>query len=230
MPRPLTLAALTLPLGLAAASPVHAQETLDVGVLRDTDIEVVQKLLYPKTDALELGGAVGWMPFDTYTTTPMLSLRVAKHFSENLGVEAEVSGGYGLKSYSYKQLEGPAYGIRPDAYRYLGGAFVGVQWSPIYAKMNWRGDKIFHHDVYTIAGLAGSYETALMPDRTAALSPGVGLGLGLRIFMQNGDALRVQIRDDVMMQYRDKTADAQGWFVKQNVSLTVGYSKLKRSN
>ncbi len=214
---------------LVASPAAFAQETLDVGVLKDSDISVVQKLLYPKEGALELGAAVGWMPFDTYTTTPMASFRAAKHFSEYLGVEGELSGGYSLKSFAYKQLEGPAYGIQPDAYRFLGGAMVDVQWSPIYAKLNWQGNKVVHHDIYGLAGVGAAIEQAMMPDGTIAVAPQVGLGLGMRFFLKSGDALRVQVRDDLLVQFREKTQDTQGWFLKQNVSLTVGYSKMKRS-
>ena len=214
----------------ALASPAAlAQETLDVGVLKNSDISVVQKLLYPKEGALELGAAVGWMPFDTFTTTPMASLRAGKHLSEELAIEGELSGGYSLKSYSYRQLEGPAYGIQPDAYRFLGAAMVDAQWSPIYAKLNWRGNKVLHHDVYGIGGLGATLEQAMMPDKTIAVAPTVGLGVGMRVFLKSGDALRVQVRDDVLVQFREKTEDTQGWFLKQNVSLTVGYSMMKRS-
>jgi outer membrane beta-barrel protein len=215
-------------LGLAAlgAAPATAlaQETLDVGVLKNSDQAVVQKLLYPKEGTLELGGAVGWMPFDTYTTTPVVALRGVKHLSEELGAEIELSGGYSLKNHNYKLLETPAYGIQPDAYRFLGGVMADVQWSPIYAKMNWMGKNVVHHDVYGIAGLGGALEQAMMPDGTMTFSPGAGLGVGMRFFLGNGSVIRVQLRDDLLAQKRAKTGD---WFLKQNVGLTVGFSKLK---
>lgn len=223
--RPLLAAAAVL----AASSPAFAQETLDVGVLKDSDISVVQKLLYPKEDALELGFAAGWMPFDPYSTTPMGSVRVAKHFSEYLGVEVDLSGGYGLESATYKELGSEAYGIRPDAYRYLGSITADVQWSPIYAKLNWQGNKVIHHDIYGLAGVGGTLEQAMMPDGTMAFAPAVSLGAGMRFFLKSGDALRFQVRDDLNLQFREKTEAVQGWFLKQNVSLTVGYSIMKRS-
>ena len=224
------LAAAALVASALATSPVAmAQETLDVGVLKNSDISVVQKLLYPKTDALELAVAVGLMPFDTYTTTPVASFGVVKHFSETLGVEGSLTGGYSLKNVAYKQLESPAYGIQPDAYRFLGSALVDVQWSPIYAKLNWMGKKVVHHDIYGLAGIGAAVEQAMMPDASIAVAPGLGLGVGMRFFLASGDAIRVQIRDDLLYQKRVKTAEVQPWFVKQNVALSVGYSKMKRS-
>lgn len=211
-----------------SAAPALAQDTLDVGVLKTSDIGVVQKLLYPKEGALELGGAVGWMPFDSFTTTPMASLRVGKHFSETWGGELDLSGGYSLKNHAYKQLESPAYGIQPDAYRYLGGVMVDAQWSPIYAKLNWRGAKVVHYDIYGLAGLGGALEKAMMPDGTLAFAPGAGLGVGMRFFLGEGKIIRVQLRDDLLAEKRVKTEDSQAWFLKQNVSLTIGYSMLRK--
>ena len=46
----------------AQANPV------DIGVIKDSDRSVVQKLLYSKEGRVELGGHLGWMPFDTFTT------------------------------------------------------------------------------------------------------------------------------------------------------------------
>lgn len=215
-----------LALAAIAAAPLttFAQETLDVGVLKNSDQAVVQNLLYPKEGSLELGAAVGWMPFDTYTTTPVLALRGVKHLSEELGAEIELSGGYSLKNHNYKLLETPAYGIQPDAYRFLGGVMADIQWSPVYAKLNWMGKKVVHHDIYGLAGLGGSLEQAMMPDGTTTFSPGAGLGVGMRFFLGNGSLIRVQLRDDLLAQKRAKTED---WFLKQNVSLSVGFSKLK---
>ncbi|MEC7947003.1 MAG: outer membrane beta-barrel domain-containing protein [Myxococcota bacterium] len=209
-----------------AATPAAAvaQDTLDVGVLKQSDQAVVQKLLYPKEGAFELGAAVGWMPFDTYTTTPVAALRGVLHFTEELGAELEVSGGYSLKNHAYRLLETPAYGIQPDAYRFLGGAMADLQWSPVYAKLNWMGRNVIHHDIYGLAGLGGALEQAMMPDGTTTFSPGGGVGVGMRFFLGDGNVIRVQLRDDLLAQKRAKTDD---WFLKQNVSLTVGFSKLK---
>jgi hypothetical protein len=50
----------------------------------------------------------------------------------------------------------------------------------------------------------------------------------MRFFLNQNSALRVQIRDDLLIQKRVKTADTQGTFLKQNVLLTVGYSRLSK--
>ena len=223
------LAALSLFLAgnLGASSSAQAQEALDVGMLKDSDINVVQKMLYPKAGKMELGGHVGWMPFDTYTSTPTLTFMGALHLKEDRAVEVAIGGGYSLKNANYKVLESPTYGITPDAYRYLASVLVDYQVSPVYAKINWLGRKIVHHDLYGLAGAGATIEQAFLPDGAINIAPTVGFGIGTRIFLKNGDALRIQIRDDVLYQKRIKTMDSQGYFIKQNVGLSVGYIRLQ---
>ena len=68
-------------------------------------MKIVQKLLYPKADRLEYGAHLG--VFDAYTLTPTFAATIAKHFREDMGVEATLMGGYGFKSSTYKELESP---------------------------------------------------------------------------------------------------------------------------
>ena len=212
--------------GLALASPALAQETVDVGVLKKEDIAVVQKLLYSKEGRTEFGGYVGWMPFDAYTTTPMLGIAVARHLSESLGVGVQLGGGYSLKNSAYKELEGPAYGVSPDAYRYLGSLMLDAQYSPIYAKMSWQGKNVLHHDIYGLLGVGLTVEQAMLPDNSLAFAPTLGPGIGARVFLSDKTMLRIQLKDDLLLERRVKTADTQGTFLKQNVSITVGVAGL----
>ena len=216
--------------GFLACSTAAAQDTIDVGTLKDSDIKVVQKLLYPKAGALEYGGVLGWMPFDAYTTTPVGGITVAKHSSESLGYELGIMGGYAMKNSAMKTLEGPEYGVAPDAYGYTASAIADVQWSPIYAKINWLGKKVYHHDVFLTGGLGATYERAVLPDHDTAISPTLGLGVGARIFLGDGKALRFQLRDDLIREHRAKTAETQAWFIKQNVSLLIGFSMFNKGS
>ncbi len=222
-----TIAALAA-LSFLLPSQAAAQETIDVGVLKESEIAVVQNLLYPKKDQLELGAHAGWMPFDAFTTTPIMSLTGVKHQSETLAFEVALGGGYGLKNSAYRTLEGEAYKVAPDAYRYLGSLLVDAQFSPIYAKMNWLGNRVFHHDIYVLGGAGLTVEQAIMPDNDLAFGPTAGVGIGARVFLSEASALRIQIRDDILIQSREKTTDSRGVFVKQNVALTVGYVRLKK--
>jgi outer membrane beta-barrel protein len=215
-------------LALSLGTQAHAQSAVDVGVIKNEDVKIVQKLLYPKADRLEMGGHLAFMPFDAFTFTPAAALTVAKHIREDLGFEGVLMGGYSLKNTRYTELEGPAYGVSPDAYRFLGSVMVDAQYSPIYAKMNVAGQRIFHHDIFFIGGLGATIEQAMQPDNSLAIAPTLGLGVGARVFTGGGYALRFQLRDDILREKRAKTADTQGWFIKQNVSLVIGISKLSK--
>ena len=205
---------------------------IDIGTVRDSDISVVQKLKYAKDGRSEFGLYAGVMPFDAYVFTPMAGLTFGQHTSEAWMWELVVGGGYGIKNGMYTTLEGPAYGAAPDAYRYLGSALITAQWAPIYAKMNWQGSAVIHHDVYLLGGAGATLEQALLPDNSMAVAPTVALGLGFRLFLTEKSALRIQLRDDIMYEKRTKTELTQPYFIKQNVSVTVGYTilgKAKRS-
>jgi outer membrane beta-barrel protein len=215
---------------LLVTPPALAQDTIDVGTLKNSEIQVVQKLLYPKAGAMEYGGVLGWMPFDAYTTTPVGGLTVAMHSSESLGYELSLMGGYAMKNQAMQTLEGPAYGVAPDAYGYVGSAIVDVQWSPIYAKLNWLGKRVYHHDVFLSGGLGATYEKAVLPDHDTAISPTLGLGIGARIFLGQRRALRFQLRDDLIREHREKTVESQAWFIKQNVSLLVGFTMFSKGS
>jgi len=215
-----------LSLILLASLPLEAmaQETIDVGILKNKDISVVQKQLYPKKDTSELAIHAGVMPFDPYSITPKIEVSYGKFMSETLGWEVNLGGGYGLKNGAYRELEGPAYGIAPDAYRYLGSVIGDVQWSPIYAKMAYDGKKIFHYDVYGLAGGGLTVEESFMPDTDFSFAPSISWGIGSRIFLKDGTIIRIQMRDDILFQKRAKTAETQGIYLKQNMTFSVGYT------
>ncbi|NOY27680.1 MAG: outer membrane beta-barrel domain-containing protein [Oligoflexia bacterium] len=231
MRRALSALAAAGALALTAASPpASAQDeelkTVDIGVVQDSEINVVQKLLYPKAGRSELGFHLGWMPFDAFTTTPVGAVTYGFHKTESLGFEGGIGGGYGLKNSTMRRLEGPAYAVAPDAYRYLASAWGGVEWSPIYAKMNWLGRRVIHHDVFGTATAGATMEQAILPDHTLAVAPTVGLGVGMRFFLGDRTTLRVQLKDDILAEFRTKTAETQGVFIKQNAAITAGLTLL----
>jgi hypothetical protein len=103
---------------------------------------------------------------------------------------------------------------------------MDFQWSPIYAKMNVAGKRIYHHDVFVTAGVGATIEQAIQPDATKTISPTFGTSVGFRVFTGKDYAFRFQLRDDLLLQERAKTANIRGTFLKQNVSIMIGISKL----
>ncbi|TNE88829.1 MAG: outer membrane beta-barrel domain-containing protein [Deltaproteobacteria bacterium] len=207
-------------------SMASAQETVDIGVLKDSDVQVVQKLLYPKAGRTEFGVHVGYMPFDFATKTPNAQISFQMHSTDSVSVGAWIGAGWGFKSRHYKELEGPTYGVAYNAYRYLGSALVGAEWAPIYGKSSLSYKKVVHHDVY-FSGRGGlTVESSLLPSggtSRLALGPTASVGAGMRFWLSRGSALKFELRDDVQLQRRALTED---WAIKQNVNLTVGYTIL----
>ncbi|MBM74445.1 MAG: hypothetical protein CMK59_03520 [Proteobacteria bacterium] len=204
-----------------------AQDSIDIGVLKYSDLRVVQKLTYTKTNKSEMGGHLGVMPFDAFTITPKIDFSYGKHIDEELAWEINLGGGYGLKNGTFRRLEDPAYAIAPDAYRYLGSVMANVQYAPVYAKMSWTGKDVYHHDVYGILGAGVSFEQAFLPDKDFSIAPTIAAGVGFRVFLTQSSTLRIQLRDDILLQNRAKTEQQQKRYLKQNFALTVGYTLLK---
>jgi outer membrane beta-barrel protein len=203
-----------------------AADTVDIGIIRDQDIAVVQKLLYPKAGRSEVGVHLGVMPFDAYLTTPNAQLSYDQHLSERFGVTLVAGGGYGFKTQVYRTLESPAYGVAPYAYRYLGSALGGLEWSPVYGKLNWNGGRISHFDLYVAARAGLSIESSVIPGGGMAFAPTASPGIGARVFLGDNTALRVEIRDDLLVEYR---ALAEAVAFKQNANVTVGLAMMSKA-
>lgn len=211
--------------GLALAEEPTAKP-LDLGMLKDREVSVVQKMLYPMSKRTEIGLHVGVLPLDAYTIAPMGNLTFGKHFSERVGAELALGGGYGFKTGTYKEMESPTYGIAPEAYRFLGRAVASLEWTPIYAKMNWKGTKVLHHNVYGVVGAGGSVEQSVLPSADIVICPTISAGAGMRVFTGKNSALRAEVRDDVLLE-RHVIAGDMG--IKQNVAFTLGLTFLSKA-
>ncbi|MCB9764285.1 MAG: outer membrane beta-barrel domain-containing protein [Alphaproteobacteria bacterium] len=207
---------------LLLSGPALAQETVDLGTLRNDEIQVVQKLLYPKEDRTELGFALGVLAFDPYMIAPKIQVSFGKHLSEELEVEGQLGLGYGLGRSTYRELR-ESYFETPEAYRYLTSLTAGVNWSPIYAKMNFMGNRVVHHDLYVpvVGGL--TVERLAWGPKHFAFAPTVGLGVGVRVFQGDKNLVRLEVRDDILIENRKQSGTVA---IKQNVGIHVGFSRL----
>jgi outer membrane beta-barrel protein len=209
----------------AAADAPASTGPVDIGVLSDSDIRVVQKVLYTKADRTEIGAHLGVMPFDGFTFAPQLALTGAMHSSDTFGLEVQVGGGYGFKTARYALLESPSYGVAVEAYRYLASATATAQWTPVYAKMN-LGGTIVHHDVYALAGGGVTLEQSVLPGGALTLAPTIPVGVGARLWVGKNTAVRLELRDNLMIEHR---AQSQTTAFKQNVAVTAGISTLGKA-
>lgn len=210
-------------LGLCASAA--AQDTVDpvdLGVIQDDEVVVVQRLLYPKSNRVELGLSAGWAAWDKYLTTPSAQLTVDVHRSESIAFSGALGIGYGLKNGTYRELERD-YGIAPYTFRYVGSLLFGVAWSPIYAKASLSRKTVVHHDVYGVLRAGATLSTSTIPDGGTPISPTVSLGIGARIFTHRSLAIRLEARDDILYERHKITSDGA---IVQRFLVSVGVSFL----
>jgi len=214
---------------LGTSSSALAADPVDLGVLQNKEIQVIQKRLHVKHGRTEMGVQMGALPFDPYTVAPKLQVTYGKHKSESQGWEVQIGLGYGFANRTYRLLDSPAYGKVPEATRYLGSITGGMVFSPIYAKMSHNGRKVYHHDVYVPVVAGVTIEQTVDPHLNAtaierfAIAPTVGTGIGARVFLHDNKILRVEMRDDLMLQFRTGTGS---WNFKQNISIHAGITIL----
>jgi hypothetical protein len=72
-----------------------------------------------------------------------------------------------------------------------------------------------------VAGV--TFEQLAWGEKYLAVSPTLGLGVGVRVFQAGGGAVRIELRDDMLIQNRKQSGTTA---FKQNVGLTIGYSAL----
>ena len=149
---------------------------------------------------------------------PNAQVSYVQHLTERVGVSIVGGVGYGFKTGIYRELESPTFRVAPFAYRYLGSALAGVEWSPIYAKMNLNGARVIHLDVYFTARGGATLETPVIPGQNLSIAPTVSPGGGVRLFLGKVGALKLEVRDDLMVHFRAN----EGSQFKQNANVTLG--------
>ena len=74
-----------------------------------------------------------------------------------------------------------------------------------------------------------TFESSTIPQGGFFPSPTVSVGIGGRLWTSENFALRIELRDDLMVQQRKLEENA--WYFKQNAGITVGitrFSAVKR--
>lgn len=207
---------------LLIAAAALAQDTVDIGVLKDSEIRVVQKQLYTKQSKLELGLGVAAV-MDGFTIAPALDLHGVYHLNENFGVELTLGGGYGLKTGFTTLLESPAYGVAVEANRYLAHGEIDLQWTPIYAKANFGGKKIVHYDIYALIGVGGLLEQSVLPAADITFAPELPVGLGARFFLSPKSFVRAEVKDRLALE---SFPEEGGVGLIEKPTVTLGFSIL----
>jgi outer membrane beta-barrel protein len=211
---------LSASLGLAADSgPV------DLGAIKPSEVKVVQKMMYTKAGRSEMGAHLGAIPFDGFTLGLQGAGTYARHTSDSFGWEVQVGAGWGFKTPHYDLLESPTYGVAVEAYHYLASAQATVEYAPVYAKMK-VGNRVIHHDLYVLGGAGGTLERSVLEGHDLTASPTLPLGVGARVWLAKDRALRVELRDNLMLQHR---VQSDTWGFKQNAIVSVGVTSFDKA-
>lgn len=207
----------------ALATPAAAQDPVDIGLIKNEDVRIVQKLLYPKRKRTELSAGLQFLPFDPFTMGVAAQFGFDYHLEENLSITATLGGGWSFANAQYNDLASARFGVAPDAYGYVASLQGGMAWAPIYAKLNLDGATVVHYDVYLAARVGVTLENTVVDRSTFAVSPTLTPAIGSRFFFGERYAIRLELRDDVNIQYRPTT---ERTFLKQNLAFTVAFSLL----
>lgn len=184
----------------------------EVGVLRNEDVRVVQKNLFVKKGFHEVGFLLSTNPGDAYIHGVMLGLNATLNPTEKLGVEFGLQGGYGWGNSHWQDVTflgnsagGNLTSLGSDAARQLVGGYAGVIWSPIYAKLAWGTKKVIHFDVYTTLGGHAYLAQRVEADGGLVAVAGPSVGIGVKFFLSQKMALKVDLKDHISLETRTYT-------------------------
>lgn len=200
----------------------YAADPVDIGVLKNSELKVVQKQIYAKEGKLEAGVALAAI-MDGFTVAPAAALSGTYHLSEAIGIGLDLGGGYGLESDFTTRLETPAYGVAVEANRYLAHGELNIQWSPIYAKANFGGKKILHYDIYGVLGVGAMLEQSILPAADITVAPEIPVGVGAHFFLSPSSMLRFEVKDRVALE---QFPEEGGSGVIQKPTVSLGLSML----
>lgn len=203
---PAALAALAL---AAAPAPAAAQSSKADAFAGK--IPPVSGQLYRKAGRFELTATGNLSLNDAFFSKYFGGLKGTYHFTEHLAAGLHGAGGFATKTNSAVVCS-PTKGCAeadvtqlrqvPGRIRYIVGAEAA--WSPVYGKLNVLSEQVAHFDLSIFAGPdLVAHDEVLAKDVAAIRAPGVKtavgghLGLGLRVFLAESVAARLEIKDYV---------------------------------
>jgi outer membrane beta-barrel protein len=172
-------------------------------------IPPVSGQLYQKAGRFELTATGNLSLNDAFFSKYFGGAKVAYHFTEQLAAGLHGAGGFTSVTNSAQVcsptkgcVEADAVQLRqvPGRIRYIVGAEAA--WSPVYGKLNVLSEQVAHFDLSILAGPdLVAHDEVLAKDVAALRAPatqtafGGHVGLGLRVFLTESVAARLEIKD-----------------------------------
>lgn len=181
-----------------AASPASESDDKVEFWAKQRQVRVIQRRLFEKDGQTNLTLGVGILPNDPFKTYTQGNLRIGHHITESLSVEA--SGSYVFLEQNSDLatfLEGADLNIfSRDLQKWRGN--VVVNWSPMYGKFAFAGQKLAHFDWFFGAGAGAlGVETSEKGDLTGQAAKTTAEAIvttGWDIHLAQEFALRVDVR------------------------------------
>ncbi len=225
MRKSILLLCLTLIASFLAAAPAEAakrktakkkgvEEVVkpeEVGVLKNEDVQVVQRILYPHKGRTELGFHLGGHFFDPYVVGVIGGFDMTHFFKETGGLHIQICGGYGGSNQHHQDLTSNifsdvGYTLGNDARRLLAGVTVAAELIPAYAKYNFFGKRVFHNDLYILLGGTVYLGQGILTNSRDAsqlrIVPGPMFGVGFRVFTGPKVNISIDIRNNISFEGR----------------------------
>ncbi len=200
--------ALAISFGIPGAGAAEKKSKTEIGSYRQEGIDVVQRRVFRKglRHEFTVGGSV--VPNNTFLMLGLVEFQYTFHFRETLAFQASYGRAFSSEKSIINDLASlpcPFPGLSdldgdgtpdsacpvelqfpPDP---LKNAYFGnIVWSPIYGKFSIFSKKIYHFDIFILAG-AGLYDNA-RSNRFA-----FNIGVGGKIFLNEWFALRIDFRN-----------------------------------
>lgn len=189
----------------SAPAKVNVEAEESVGSYRKKGIDVVQGRQFRKRGRFELSGSYGINADNQYLFYQFLQPRLTYHLREGIAIEASYGRAFSqerniiddlanipctepLFDQDGSQLANCGVNLDPAPDPIQNMYFGSIVWSPIYGKFALFSKKIFHFDVYFLAG-AGLF------DNRDSSRFGVNTGLGTKIFLNDSVSMRLEVRN-----------------------------------
>jgi outer membrane beta-barrel protein len=206
----IALAACLAPAGRAAADCVDEAERARIAAER-RNRRADEERDVPTAGRHELTLFGGYYVSDQFDGTFILGGEYAYHLIEQLAVQASFGWSRFRSSVAAKlEADRGVAVLPPDDRVFL--VFGDLVWTPLHGKANLFAGTILHFDLY------GSLGGGLV-DSSTSLGAAGRAGLGLKVYVARGLAVRLDVRDHV---YRQQVLATEQWV--QDVTVTLGLS------
>lgn len=185
------------------AEDSNSPKASDIGSYTKEGIDVVQGRLFRKALRSEISLDMGMIIDNQFLTYQLIQPRYTFHLRESIGIELT----FGKAIHQERQIlealknvdcenpssTGPAtipcsveLDPGPDPIKNM--YFANIVWSPIYGKLALFSKKIYHFDVYALAG-GGMF------DNERSNRFGFNVGLGSKVFINDWMSVRLDFRN-----------------------------------